>query len=367
MKIRSARFLITTAVLTAALCLLFTSSCAKIAEPQPPEVFIPKAATDLAAIQIADSVSLSVSLPDLNADRSKAANLSTVEVFRIIDTAKGMPAPLTEKEFLARATNILSIPASRFSSYLHNQTLIIKDASPLPNGANPASSLLRYAAIFINKKSQAAGLSNQVSIQLISIPPAPEGIFVEASKNALTLKWQAPSANTDGSIPVRIAGYNVYRSEQPDSVPSLPLNPAPLQLTEFQDRNFDFDKTYFYSVSTIGNIRDPFAESLPSKTVEVKTRDVFPPAPPGDFNAIYENHKVLLLWTPSAASDVAGYRIYRKETDASSFQLLQDTLVTGFSFQDRKIELNKTYEYSIQAVDAHGNESAAVRMEVITQ
>jgi hypothetical protein len=372
MKIRTVKFPISAAVLMAAICLLFASGCARIADPEPPEVLIPRAATDLAAAQIADSVVLTITLPTQNTDGFPASTLKTMEVFRVAQSVKEkLPAlpmrPLTEKEFLAQATQILSIPSSRFSSYLHNKTLIIRDTPQPQANTGLHSQLFRYAVIFANKKGQAAGLSNQVSIQLISIPPAPEGISVQTTENAVVLKWRAPYENADGSKPASIAGYNIYRSEQADSFSPLPINTDPLQQTEFQDRNFEFDKTYFYAISTIGSLKEPFAESLHSTVVEVKPRDVFPPAPPEDFNSVFENNKVVLLWTPSTSSDVSGYRIYRQEKETSSRQLLQEALITGLSYQDRGIELNKTYEYSIQAVDTHGNESSTVRTEVTTR
>jgi hypothetical protein len=356
----------------AILCLLFVSGCARIADPQPPEVLIPKAATDLAATQIADSILLTVTLPDQNTNGSPVSTLKTIDVFRVTQSVKEEPLvfplpPLTKKEFLTQATQALSIPSTRISSYLHNKTLIIQDTPQRQVEAGLHSQLFRYVVIFVNNKGQAAGLSNQVSIQLISIPAYPEQVSVQTSEDAVILKWKPSSENRDGSKPARIAGYNVYRSEQIDSFSSIPLNPVPLQQPEFQDRNFEFDKTYFYAISTIGSLRDPFAESLRSPAVEVKTRDVFPPAPPGNFNAVFEGNRVVLLWTPSTSSDVSRYRIYREEKDVSPHQLLQEALVVGFSYQDRRIETNKTYEYSILAVDAHGNESAPVQTEVNTR
>ena len=355
----------------AIICLLFTSGCARIADPQPPEVFIPRPAIDLAATQSGDSVLLTFALPDQNTDGSPVTTLKNIEVFCITETIKEkLPAfpipPLEEKEFLSQAKQVLSIPSAALSSYLHNKTLIIRD-TPASSVNSGLPILFRYSVIFVNNKGQTAGLSNQASIQLISMPSSPKQISVRRTEEAVILKWTPPSENTNGSKPARIAGYNVYRSEQIDSYSQIPINPAPLMQAEFQDSSIESDKTYFYFISTVGNLRDPLAESLPSPAIEINTSDVFPPAPPADFNAIFENSKVVLLWTLSTSSDVSGYRIYRKEKETLSSQLLQDELITGLSYQDRKIELNKTYEYSIQAVDAHGNKSTTVRIEVTTR
>jgi hypothetical protein len=372
MKNRFVQYYISLGLLTAMICLLFFSGCARIADPQPPEVLIPKAAADLTATQRADSVLLTVTLPDQNTDGSPVTTLKSIEVFCIAEPAKEKPPafpipPLTEKEFLARAKQVLSIPSSALSDYLHNKTLILRDTPQSPEPTGSSSPLYRYAVIFVNQKGQAAGLSNQVSIQLISIPSSPEQIAARTTEEAVVLNWTAPSENTNGSKPTLVAGYNVYRSEQIDSFPQSPINPAPLAQTTFQDRSIELNKTYFYAISTVGNLRDPFAESFPSAAIEVKTTDIFPPDPPADFNAILENGKVILLWTPSTSSDVLGYQIRRQEKETLLPQLLQDELVTVLSYQDRKIELNKIYQYSIQAVDAHGNKSTVIRTEVTTR
>jgi hypothetical protein len=355
----------------ATILLLYSSGCARIADPQPPEIFVPRAATDLSAAQIGDSVLLTVAPPAQNTDGSPVSTLKNIEVLRISQSAKEEPQlfplrELAQKDFLALAAPVLSIPFDRISSYLQDNRLVIQDKPRVEPAASDHSQLFRYAVIFVNNKGRAAGLSNQAAIQLISIPPAPEGISAETTQNAVVLKWSAPAENTDGSKPARIAGYNIYRSEQRHMFTPAPINSAPLQQAEFLDRSIEFDKTYFYAIRTVGSLREPFAESFPSQAVEVKTIDTFPPAPPERLSPVFENNMVLLMWTPSVSSDVSGYRIYRRMKDAQTRQLLQKALITGLSYRDQGIELNKIYEYSIQSVDTHGNESTAILAEVNT-
>jgi hypothetical protein len=40
--------------------------------------------------------------------------------------------------------------------------------------------------------------------------------------------------------------------------------------------------------------------------------------------------------------------------------LLQDELITALSYRDKSASADKAYEYSLEAVDTHGNESVAV-------
>jgi len=341
------------------------AGCAKIVEPKPPEILLPKPAADLAVRQLSDSVVLTFSNPTQNTNGSPATTLKTVEVFRLTEDAQtaGSARPLSEEQFLKQAVSVLSLPSSAFSGYLRGTAFVIRDKFQSPPAAI-YSHTFRYAVRFMNNKKRTAGLSNQMRIAPIPIPGPPEGIVAKVSQDAVTLNWIAPVENMDASKPPRIVGYNIYRSEEPDSLPPAPMNHDPVQKPEFEDRSFQFDKTYYYAVSTIGSVQNPHAESIPSKPRQVVTLDVFPPAPPGDLSAILEGGNVLLLWTPSPSADVAGYRLYRQEKGTAARQLVQKELIKGLSIRDTAAEPGKSYEYSIQAVDTHGNESTVVQTEV---
>jgi len=105
-------------------------------------------------------------------------------------------------------------------------------------------------------------------------------------------------------------------------------------------------------------------EGARSEILKVEARDVFPPAPPANFTAVAENGKVILFWTPSPSADVAGYRIFRK--DSMGFRRpLREGLITGISYRDENVEPDGDYIYEIQAVDGHGNASEVVIKNVI--
>jgi hypothetical protein len=367
MRIHSVRFKLYIAALFAAAFVWWNSGCAKIAPPQPPEIRIPKPAADLAARQVANAIVLTVSKPTQNTNGSPANTLQKVDVLRLAEDAKtGGDDPLSREEFLKRAIHIQSIPSSSFADILRDNNFIIQDALPFSPAAIDAQ-VFRYAVLFVNNKNQAAGLSNQIRIRPITIPPPPEGLFAEVTEHSIKLKWKAPLQNADGSKPARIAGYALYRSEDPATLSSSPIKANPLQPPEYEDPGFEFDKTYYYAVRTIGSFKDPPAESLLSKALSVNPRDVFPPAPPKDFRGLLENSAILLLWAPSSSADVAGYRIYRQEKDAAAKQLLQKDLITLWSFRDNQATPGKSYEYSIKAVDSNGNESEEVRTAVETR
>lgn len=357
------------AVLLLAACAAFGAGCAKIAEPQPPEIRVPKPASDLAARQVADSIVLTFAKPSRNTNGSEAKTLATIEVFRLIEDRNGdaRKNPLPEDQFVRRASRIRSIAAPGFSGFLQGESFVIQDKPEPPDKSSIYSHAFRYAVLFINKKNQTAGFSNQAFIGPIAMPPAPVGLSAKVTEKAILLSWDPPSENMDGSKPPHVTGYDLFRSDDPQKLPGVPLNPGPLVNPEFEDRNFQFDKTYYYTVRVVGSFEDPTAVSALSGFVQVETRDIFPPAPPENVNAIREGGDIVLLWAPSASADVAGYRIWRQDKKSGARVLLQKDPIAALSYRDRQVESEAQYEYSIQAVDTHGNESSPVRAEVETR
>jgi hypothetical protein len=346
------------------LAVLSGAGCAKIGAPQPPEVRIPKATTDLAARQLSDFVVLAFSKPDRNINGSEATTLRRVDIFRVSEEATGNGGrALPEAQFAERAQRILSIPFLRFPEYLKDKTFVVQDKL-FPDKSVFYSHRFRYAVQFVNNKHQSAGFSNQVLITPVPIPLAPAGLSAVGSQKSIRLQWTAPTENMDGSKPPRIAGYNIYRSEESQKVLPARINREPVQNPEFEDLNFRFDTTYHYSVSTVGSLGPPEVESLPSEELPFSSRDTFPPDPPKNFTAILQGNVAILLWEPSSSPDVAGYRIYRLEKGTEVRQPVQKELIRQLSYRDSQIEPGKEYQYEIQAVDTHGNVSEAVTTEM---
>jgi fibronectin type 3 domain-containing protein len=349
---RSARYGCLTAYCILALC-----ACAKISEPVPPQPLVPRPAGDLAVRQIAQSLRLTFSMPELNTNGSRVSTLGEVEIFRWI-ADRAATEPLSEDAFLARAERIQTWRAETLGSRLKDGKLFFDDSFAADAEAF-VSHAYRYAVRLINKKNQTAGLSHQVVITPAVIPAAPDEITAVVERNRIRLTWKAPEINWDGSMPARLAGYRVYRSLDPKNFPEAPYGTDLLHQPEFDDRNFEFDKTYYYRLTVVGNPENPHAESLPSTMVEVIATDTFPPGMPSNLAAVPENGVVTLLWGAPADQDIAGYRVYRKEEGAGTRVLLNESLVTGLSFRDTSVLAGKKYEYGVAAVDTHRNEGPA--------
>lgn len=345
---------------------LLFAGCAKTGEPQPPLVRTPKPAVDLAARQYSDRVVLTLSMPTENTDGSALTTLASVQLFRLTGDRTESAAPIGEEEFLKISELVFDVPAEQLSQHLREKTLVFEDPLIFENRSLIYVKGFRYASRFINRKRQTAGLGNQVYVTPVAIPEAPAGISAELAQGYVRLQWTPPQNNTDKSRPARIAGYNVYRTEDPQKLPQTPRNAELLLSAQYEDRSFEFEKTYNYAISVVGSKERPYAESSPSAVLTVRTKDTFPPGMPQDLNAVAEKAVVILLWRASQDPDVAGYRVYRKDGGAGERKLLQADLVTTFSYRDEKVPAGLKYEYHVSAVDRFGNEgvSAAATVEV---
>jgi hypothetical protein len=67
--------------------------------------------------------------------------------------------------------------------------------------------------------------------------------------------------------------------------------------------------------------------------------------------------RIVISWTANAEADLSHYRLYRKETGAEFYQLLQDNL-TETSYNDFGVASQVSYSYVVRAIDTDLNESA---------
>lgn len=86
--------------------------------------------------------------------------------------------------------------------------------------------------------------------------------------------------------------------------------------------------------------------------------DTTAPAPPSSLGAVAGDAKVVLDWAENTEPDLAGYRLYRRNSDGTwpSTPLASPS---ASSFTDTTLANGTTYTYRVTAYDTSGNESAA--------
>ena len=296
--------------------------------------------------------------PRRNAGEGSVQSIRRVDVYRVAEKPNA-PLPMTEEEFATRANLIGSVTYEEIKKA--GDELTYTDTLELAGEL----ARLRYAVRYVNAAGQRAAFSNFLLIEpaaKVAQPPVITRTGNELSETALTVTWEAPRTNIDGSTPVNLLGYNVYRTTASQPEPSqTPINQAPVTTTQYQDRNFKFGEKYTYVVRSVslGTEGKP-VESLNSNSLELSPVDTYAPSAPGQISPAPAPGRIALFWPANPEADVAGYFIYRS-TDQNlakeKWTKLTPALYTRTTFTDENVEAGKTYYYYVTAVDTAGNVS----------
>lgn len=335
------------------LALLMSLSCGKRGAPLPPIERVQQR-VDVQGFQRGNQVLLSWKMPARNAPLKSLLHISRADIYRLAEPANA-PLVLSEEEFAAHSVQIASVPVTDNDFGL--KTMTYNDT--LEFAGQPVR--LRYAVRLVNASGQKAAFSNFLLIEpAAAVAGAPSGLSSSVSQDAIALQWAAPAANINGTTPVNLLGYNIYRSESDKQAGKL-LNKTPVSDTKYADGFFEFGKNYFYFVRavSVGSGGVP-VESQESNIINVRPVDIFPPSTPTAITLAAAPNNISIFFAVNPEKDIAGYRIYRStdpDLDKKQWTLLTPQLLPTNTFQDTKVESGKTYYYYLTATDKNGNVS----------
>ncbi|QYO65608.1 fibronectin type III domain-containing protein [Leptolyngbya sp. 7M] len=293
-------------------------------------------------------------MPARNADPGSLLYIERAEIYRLAEPLSAAPR-ITEDEFASRS---VVIGSQRFEENDFGlKTMTYRDT--LQFAGQPVR--LRYAIRFVNASGQRAAFSNVVVLEPApSIASAPTSLSYEVSQEEIRLTWSAPTENVDGSQPLNLIGYNIYRSES-EAVAGRLLNRDPITDQEYSDQFFEFGKKYFYFVRAVSTGAEGRAvESTESNLIEVSPVDTFPPSPPSSITIAASPTSISIFFPANPEKDIAGYSIYRSEdrdTPIEEWQLLMPDLTPKTTFVDENVVSGRTYFYYITATDTFKNVS----------
>lgn len=335
------------------LVLLNSLSCGKRKPPLPPVERIPQR-VEISGFQRGDSVILSWKMPARNAKANNLLNIDSIDIYRLAEPLSS-PLTLSEEEFANRSTRIKNFPVKADDFGL--KTMTYTDKLEFANQAVR----LRYAVRFVNKSGQKAAFSNFLLIEpTAKLAKSPTSLATNLTQDAVELTWTAPATNIDGSTPVNIIGYNVYRTASKKEA-AKQLNKTPVNDTKYQDKFFEFGKeySYFIRVVSLGSNSEPI-ESQESNIIEITPKDTFAPSAPAAITVAAAPGTISIFFAVNPEKDIAGYKIYRSteaDLDKNKWELLTPELIKANTYQDKAIETGKTYYYYITATDTSGNVS----------
>lgn len=331
------------------------SACGKRGAPIPPSERV-KQRVELQGYQRGNQVILSWKMPTRNAPKGNVQNIARIDIYRLAEPVTA-PQTMSEDDFANRSTLIAAMPITD-ADFGANKTLQFKDTLQFAGQA----ARLRYAARVVNGSGQKAAFSNTLLIEPTSkVAGGPSSLSANISQDAVGLKWQAPTTNIDGSTPVSILGYNVYRSES-ETKPARLLNKTPITTTQFDDEFFDFGKEYFYFIRSVSaGVQAEPVESVESNILKVKPVDTFAPSAPAAITLAAAPATLSIFFAVNPEKDIATYNIYRSETQdepLDKWTLITPNGITANTYQDTRVESGKKYFYYITATDKFGNTSS---------
>ncbi len=185
-----------------------------------------------------------------------------------------------------------------------------------------------------------------IRVSGLSAPGAPSAVRVEAGDGFVDLTWQGAK-----DLPPN-AGFNVYRSQDPDDFPWRPLNSTPIRGDSYTDGPLPNGVSYYYQVRAVALDDNALPVEGPASLVSrAAPVDLVPPAPPEGLAAVWTEEGVLLKWFSNDEPDLAGYRVYRRRRGRGSYQPLFAKPIADTTYLDASTTTRIEYQYVVRALD----------------
>ena len=342
-----------------ATCVLFAAvltGCGTPGAPQLPSLQLARPVEDLTASRKGNKVQLDWTLPRKNTDRTLVKNIPQSRICRHEGTAlmSGCTVVATVQNPKPEEKRKGEQPPGVHMKFV--------DTLPVQLGEQNPAGFVRYAVEIMNSRERSAGLSDQVLIPVAPTIAPPEELVAKVEADGVLISWES------ASVPAAPAGltyrYRVMRSPAGANAYIALADIEPVPQGFYLDKTFGWATKYDYRILSVTLVQshgiNMAVEGDDSKSAEIFTRDIYPPAQPTGLQAVFssvgQKPFVDLTWAPNMESDLAGYNVFRHVAAGDTVKLNQQ-LVQVPSFRDNSAVPGKTYLYSVSAVDARGNES----------
>jgi hypothetical protein len=354
------------AALAALLVCAAASGCGKKGELLPPLVRTPMKPEAATVLQRGATLFVGWKNPVKSVDGMPLSGVSEAEIWALEqDRAEAGKGRTTAGDFEGKARLAAALKGADLTT-LRKEKANDEAGFVYPYslaGKKPASLKISFAVRVRDTRSRTSLFSEPVDFEPRVGPAPPSELAARVLEDKIELVWKAPAANFDGSTPVTVSGYNIYRraGDGPEKV----VNPSLVTAAKFEDPDIVFGIPVRYFVRASATEKPPYFESEDSEVRELVPEDTFPPAPPAGVVTVTGHGSVSLSWEANREKDLAGYRVRRREEGETEDVLLTPALLLENAYTDPTIEKGKRYRYSMSAVDIRGNESA--RTEAVVE
>lgn len=335
--------------LTLALALLPLAACGKKGDPMPPLRTIPLPTTDLTVRQQGRLIFFDLAYPNVTVSGMALDGIDALELYAMTKpippgTPPGTPWPSAETAEFEAAGKLLQ----RFSGAdLQSQVAGDRLQFQLPLAETlPATPTATIYAVRAVKGAETSSYSNRVTLVAREPMAPPRNLAVEAQADGIRVGWESePGAE----------GFDIFRRDAQSKSYGQAIARVPGGDRNFIDKTAAFGNRYIYTVRAVATA-NPLVHSDPAGEREVGYEDRFAPPTPGSLIALGERGAVRLRWDASAAADLRGYLVFRKDPGRDFLRLTPEP-IAATEFTDRGLSSGLTFEYAVQAVDKAGNES----------
>jgi hypothetical protein len=363
-----------------ALLALFVTvaACGKKGPPLPPLVRLPAAPANLTAERRGMAVDVQFVVPSANADGSRPANIQRVDVYAVSG-----PAPASENVVMQDGVLVgsVEVKSPRDPNLTIDPDEPESDLEPLEGpgldqgGAasmrdrltaqmlgSDTTATRTYVGVGITTRGRRGLLSKAVAISLAPAPAAPGRPAIAYDETAVTVTWPADGAD------LRYALYDVsppFPTARPGAAPPAGattrsperrLNAELVSGNTYADPRIVWNAERCYAVRAVRQVDGLVVEGDPSPIQCATLTDTFAPPAPSGLRAVASEGAINLIWTPSTAADLAGYRVLRREAPSATLRSITPELLTDTTLTDA-VRAGVRYAYAVQAVDTAGNSS----------
>lgn len=315
------------------LCCVLTvlTGCGKKTLPIPPQTVVPTAITDLSFTLNEQGVTLGWTYPTKTLHDRPVERIAEFEILRA-----EIPAADWCADCPVRFDSSERVEGGDLPGKTQKKTAIANDTTL------KAGYRYIYAIRSRTDKQYPSPESNAISF-LWELPEnAPNELRAIAGDSRVDLSWQTPATDTSRS-------YQVERSISDQNAFSR-LN-EPLSATTFTDFTATNGTSYDYRVRVLKTHDGVAAPGRPSVIATARPRDLTAPPPPLGLSLLHKNG-ITLLWQPSLATDLAGYRIYRRCDREATLQAIAENRGTRTTYTDTTVpEGAERCSYAVSAFD----------------
>ncbi|WP_263350072.1 fibronectin type III domain-containing protein [Acidicapsa acidisoli] len=347
---------------------ILLSGCGTPGAPQPPSLKLPERVTDLTAVRAGNNVVLHWTNPKKTTDHLLMQGSIKAAVCRREGSGNCLPA------------GEISVAPSKDGEF--RETL----PAPLAGGA-PRE--LDYFIELKSPKGRSAGLSNSAPVLAGQAPGAIGGLSAEVRADGVALGWspdQSDSQIGEQTSP-RTGGVRLHRKllnppaateKKQQSGPMAPATepvlrdlfvdaPKDGQPTGALDKTAHFGEIYEYTAQRVVEVSTNGVDGKKSlelageisAPIRVDVVDTFPPSVPRGLVAVPvpDEKTIDLSWQPDTEEDLAGYIVYRAESDGEWKRISGPQPLEGPAFRDQTVAAGHSYRYAVSAIDLTGHES----------